>query len=411
MRRLIILFGFIAIAVAMDSAQDNATFNGKLDRDLVVDSVHIYQRVWSAAADTSKLRFSPPPEKGATVSVGELLDDRVATHKSKALLVEPPKAAPYIWVDTNENGIYEAAEKFPMTEDAEHSDLVTVTLRLPIKNAYFSTYPIFIHYIRGSKHPKLSATDRLIAQSVYAVAWGHVDIKGKNVRFQYPFQPQLPAISTTEGEFGVDVNGDGKIKDEQFSVETSYADKDEIVFPLGDIFVSTRSIDMTTGQIVVRERDKKDYLRIDLEVGMEMPDFTFVDIDGKQRRLSEFRGKYLMIDFWGVWCGDCTRETPYHLAAYDRFKKRGFEILGLNTDEKIETLRAYVEKNNIAWPQATNDSIKKLAMVSYRIQEYPSTILLGPDGKVLVLDQHKLQGDELLKTLDRIMPKETDMNK
>ena len=405
MFRFLTLVVFVTFIVSSGFAQANATFKGKLDPQLVVDSFHVYQRVWSAAADTSKLRFSPAPEKGATVSVGELIDERVATRKSKVVLVEPPKAAPYIWFDSNENGVYESAEKFPMNEDAAHPDIVTVTIRLPIKNAYFTTFPIFIHYIRGFKHPKLSATDRLIAQSVYAFASGSVDIKGRNVKFQYPFGSELPSISTTEGVFGVDVDGDGKIKNEQFSVETSYADKDEIVFPLGDLFVSTTSIDMATGQIVIRQRDKKEYQRIDLEVGKEMPDFTFVDLEGKQRHLSEFYGKYLMVDFWGVWCGDCTRETPYHLAAYDRFKKRGFEILGLNTDEKLETVRGYLEKNKITWPQATNDSIKKLAMVSYRIQEYPSTILLGPDGKVLVLDQHQLQGEELLKTLERMIPK------
>lgn len=297
------------------------------------------------------------------------------------------------------------SEKVPMNIQHDRPEIVTATLRLPIKNTYFPTFPIFIHYIRGFKHPDLVATDRLIAQSVYAFALGRVDIKGQKVLFQYPFDPQQPAISTIDGVFGVDVNGDGNINIVQFSQEASYAEKAEIVFPLGDIFVSTTRIDMVTGQIIVRQREKQEYKRIDLDVGTQMPDFTFVDIDGRQRNLSEFRGKYLMVDFWGVWCADCIRETPYHLAAYARFKKRGFEILGLNTDENLETLRAYVRKYNIGWPQATNDSIKKLATISYRIHEYPATVLLAPDGKVLVLDQQLLRGDALLTTLDRLLPK------
>ncbi len=144
---------------------------------------------------------------------------------------------------------------------------------------------------------------------------------------------------------------------------------------------------------------------VDLDVGKVMPDFAFTDLEGKERHLSDFRGKYLMVDFWGVWCGDCTRETPFQLEAYKRFKGRGFEILGLDSDEKIETLLGYLKKNNITWPQATNASVKQLANVTYRIQEYPSTVLLGPDGVVLVIDQHKLQGEELIKTLDRVLPK------
>lgn len=404
--RALVFFAIVFTAIPAHAQQDAATFAGKLEPRLWVDSVHMYQRVWSAAGDTSNLKFSPAPEKGAVISTGELIDQRVASGKSQILLVEPPgAAAPYLWFDANENGIYEAAEKVVMDAPADRPAAVTITLRLPVKQAYFKTLPIFIHYIRGLKHPRLKATDRLIAQSVYALAMGRADIRGRKVLFQYPFQPEQAAISTTEGLFGVDGDGDGRIRDQQFSSETSYAANDELVFPLRDIFVSTKSIDTVTGQIVIRQRNKSEYKRVDLEVGMEMPDFAFVDLDGKQRRMSEFRGKYLLVDFWGVWCHDCIVETPFHLEAYERFKARGFEILGLDTDEKVETVLSYVKKNNMTWPQATNDSIKQLKEVTYRIQEYPSTLLLGPDGKVLVLDQDQLRGDELLKTLERVLAK------
>lgn len=381
-----------------------ATFKGKLEPQLFVDTVHIYQRAW-VAADVSKLKFSAPPEKNAIVSEGDLIDQRSETGKTHILMVEPPAAAPYLWLDTDRDGVFEADEKTAMDVDAKRPDIVTVTLQLPIKNQFYSKFPIFVHYIRGFKHPKLAANERLIAQSAYVVARARVEIKGKSVLFQYPFEPGQERISTTEGLFGIDQNCDGQIRNEEFSPETSYADKDEIVFPLGDTFVSTSHIDMATGRVVIRQREKSEYQRIDLDVGVQMPDFSFVDLEGKQRSLAEFRGKYLLVDFWGVWCIDCTRETPYHIAAYKKFKGRNFEILGLNTDEKIETLRDYLKKNDISWPQATNDSIKKLVSVSYRIQEYPSTVLLGPDGKVLVLKQQFLRGENLIDTLEKILPK------
>jgi thiol-disulfide isomerase/thioredoxin len=136
-----------------------------------------------------------------------------------------------------------------------------------------------------------------------------------------------------------------------------------------------------------------------------MPDFAFTDVDGKTRNTSEFRGKYLLVDFWGVWCVDCRHETPYQLAAYDRFKSRGFEILGLDDDEKIETLKDYLTKNKITWPQAVYSTEKPLAEITYRIQEYPTAVLLGPKREVLVLDQEQLQGEALANTLDRLLPK------
>lgn len=397
----------LALAAVLGVAQTAVTYSGKLDPQLVVDVVHVYQRVYSTAADKSKLKLSPTPPKGTVISIGELIDLRHASGQSVVLLAEPPGKAPYIWFDTNTNGIFEAAEKFELSSPVDQPNTLTGILQLPIKHPYYSTFPVFIHYIRGIKHPKLSETDRLIAQSVSAIAMGRVNIAGRNVLFQYPFEPKQVPISTTDGLFGVDLNGDDQITNKQFSAETAYAFKNELVFPLGDKFISTSSIDPSTGRIVVRKRQKAEYDRVDLRIGMQMPDFVFTDFEGRERRLADFRGKFLLVDFWGVWCIDCTRETPYHLAAYEQFKKRGLEILGLDTDENIETAREYIKKNKMAWPQATHQSIKKLAEVTYQIQEYPSTILLGPDGKVLVLDQDQLRGDELLKTLDRILPKES----
>jgi len=135
-----------------------------------------------------------------------------------------------------------------------------------------------------------------------------------------------------------------------------------------------------------------------------MPDFSFIDFDNKKRALADFRGKYLLVDFWGLWCVDCRREIPYQFEAFKRFRARGFEILGMDTYEKMEQVKPVLQKNGITWTQAQFESIKAVVEISYRIQEYPSAILLGPDGKVLVLDQNLLRADELLKTLVRIIP-------
>lgn len=376
-------------------------FYGKLEMELQPDLVHVYQRVFSAGA--VKVRFDPAIDAKAEISVGELSDQRKAAGVTEAFLVEPPGTDPFVATDLDANGTIDARERFPLKPTPPNG--FASIIRLPIANPFFKSFPVLFHYVRGFKHPNLKPGDRLVFQSIMTLAYGNVDISGRKVLFQYPFDPQSPAMSTTEGLFGIDVDGDGRIRDEQFSPESSYATETELVFRYGNIFLSTERIDLAKNEIVVRQRASEEYLRHEIEVGKQMPDFSFVDFEGKKRRLYEFKGKYVLLDFWGVWCVDCREETPYHVEAFKRFRSRGLEILSLNTDENIETAKAYLAKNKMTWTQATNDSIRRLVEVTYRIQEYPSTLLIGPDAKVLVFNQKQLRGEHLLETLDRILPK------
>jgi thiol-disulfide isomerase/thioredoxin len=385
-------------------AQPAEQFYGKFT-GIQPDTIHTYQRVLSAADRSMKYSFSPSLENAATVSVGKLLDGRDGK-EVEVLLIETPLHVPYLAVDTNLDGTIGPDERFTFTAQKDNSDLLYTTVHLPIKNPLFKTFPVFVRYFRGFRHPKLAPTDKLVEQTFYNVALADVSINGKMVKFQYPFEPsERPSISTTEGIFGIDVDGDGQIRNMQFSLETSYASDNEVVLRYGDIYLSTASVDLTKNEIVVRRRNKSEYLREELEVGKEMPNFSFVDFDGKTRSLSEFHGKYLLIDFWGAWCGDCVREFPNLLNAYKKFHSRGLEILGLDWDDKPEDAIEFLKKNKAIWPQARKDSIKTLTEVTYRIQEFPSTILLAPDGKVLVLNQQSLEGDSLMSTLDSVMAK------
>jgi len=386
------------------TVEDNERFSGKMDAELSPDMVHIAQRVLEIMP--TKVVFKPAVDKKASISSGEFYDPLTATRKGQIYLVEPQKGEPFVAVDVNSNNVIEANERFALKATSSRPDDLHTIVRLPIKNTFYNNFPIFVLYKRGFKHPKLRPIDRLVMQSYMAIAYGTVNVKDSEVRFQYPFDLNSPTISTTEGLFGVDSNGDGVIRDEQFSPESSYATNVELVFPLGDIYVSTEKIDLAKNEITVRKRAKEEYLRHDLQVGKAMADFSFVDFNGKTRNLYEFKGKYLLIDFWGAWCHDCTLETPYHVEALKRFRERGFDILSLDSDEDINTAKRYMENNGMTWTQARNDSIRELVEVTYRIQEYPSTILIGPDAKVLVIDQNRLRGDDLLETLDRLLSKQ-----
>jgi peroxiredoxin len=399
-------FFLIAFSALAAAAQTNNEFYGKLI-GLIPQTRDVAQRLLKETSPTDLgNRFNPPLESGAVVSKGLLADPR--NHgKLEVMLVETSDKLPYLAIDLDNSKTIEVGERFALAAvkgAPGYFDLPN--LLLPIANTpLFKSMPVFVRYIRGITAPGIEKTDRLVIQSVIAHALGDVNINGKIVRFQYPFDPSKPVISTTEGLFGIDVNGDQIVDNNQFSPETSYSPDGEIVFRYGDMYLSTASIDVAKNQIIVRRRSPDEYHRIDLEIGKEMPDFAFTDIEGKKHSLSEFRGKYVLVDFWGMWCPDCVREIPTEVKAYEKFHARGFEILGMDWDDNVDKVTAFMQKNRITWPQARKDSIRTLAEVSYRIQEFPSSVLLGPDGKVLVLDQKKLQGEELSKTLDKLLVK------
>ena len=384
--------------------QEPGRFTGKFDTHLVFDMSYMYQTVFQPDK-TRTPRFAEPLKAGTTIAVGDVNDGVSVTGKTTLYLVEPAGAPPFMAMDANANGLIEARERHMFYSLPGMPNDLDVIIEFPTKNPLFPGNPVLLQYKRGSTRPWIPPGGRLVIQPFSVYALGRVNINGRSVLFQYPFAPASAAISTTEGLFGVDTDGDGKINTARFSPEIGYTANSELVFRLGDIYVSTERVDMVKNEITVRKREKGEYLRHELEVGREMPNFEFTDLTGKARSLAEFRGKYLLVDFWGVWCVDCRRETPFQVEAYKRFRSRGFEILGLDWDDKIEIVTGYMSKTGITWTQARKDSIRELTEVRYRIYEYPSTVLLGPDGKVIVLEQEKLQGEELSKTLERILPK------
>jgi len=146
---------------------------------------------------------------------------------------------------------------------------------------------------------------------------------------------------------------------------------------------------------------------IDLSEGAWIPDFDFVDFDGRRRQLSDFRGRYVMLDFWGSWCPPCRAEVPFVKDAYARFGSRGFEVLGMDSerDATVDQVRDYLNKNGVRWTFATPDSVRSLIDDRFRIPSFPRVVLLDPEGRVVEARNNALRGENLARTLDRILPR------
>ena len=114
-------------------------------------------------------------------------------------------------------------------------------------------------------------------------------------------------------------------------------------------------------------------------VGQPAPAFALTTIDGKTVRLSDYRGKTLLINVWGSWCPPCRLETPDLVAESKGAAKRGVAFLGVDTTESAGVVRAFAAAKGIAYPQAVTTSTSQFAK-AYDIRNYPTTLVIGPDG-------------------------------
>jgi thiol-disulfide isomerase/thioredoxin len=114
---------------------------------------------------------------------------------------------------------------------------------------------------------------------------------------------------------------------------------------------------------------------------VEAPDFTLNDINGQPLKLSSLRGKYVILDFWGSWCGWCIKGFPQMKEYYKKYAGK-FEILGIDCNDSEEKWKAAVAKYELPWLHVynTNDSG---VLEQYAIQGFPTKIIVGPDGKIV----------------------------
>ena len=147
--------------------------------------------------------------------------------------------------------------------------------------------------------------------------------------------------------------------------------------------------------------------RIDLlskvEEGKPAQEFTQSTPDGKQVKLADYKGKYVLIEFWASWCGPCRAENPNLLKQYKMYNSKGFDILSVSLDKDKEPWLKAVEHDALPWTQVSDlKGWNNEVAVLYGIRAVPASFLLDPSGKILATG---LRGETLNQKLESLFGK------
>ncbi|MEI7024594.1 thiol-disulfide oxidoreductase ResA [Paenibacillus sp. y28] len=137
--------------------------------------------------------------------------------------------------------------------------------------------------------------------------------------------------------------------------------------------------------------------------GGKAPAFSLQGTDGQIHELSDYKGKALLINFWGTWCEPCVREMPAIERQYGKWKDKGFEVVGINLNESSVNVQNFVKQNGLSFPILYDPGYA--IRNKYAVTSYPTSFFVTPEGKIMKIAVGEMQESFIEDTLTKLIGK------
>jgi thiol-disulfide isomerase/thioredoxin len=157
------------------------------------------------------------------------------------------------------------------------------------------------------------------------------------------------------------------------------------------------------GEATLGEKAKHELARIrnlpQLKVGGTAPPIAGKDLDGNELRLEDYRGKVVVVIFWGTWCGPCMAMVPHEKEIFERYREKPFALLGVNCGDKLETARETVKTKEMRWASWWDgEQIRGPIETDYNVPHWPSVYVIDDKGKFVAIDPRGEELDSAIET-------------
>ncbi len=147
----------------------------------------------------------------------------------------------------------------------------------------------------------------------------------------------------------------------------------------------------------------EDRNKVPVKVGAPPPDFTLSDLNGDPKSLADYKGKALVINFWGTFCEPCVTEMPEFQRQYEKWKDEGLVIVAINLSENTLTVNNFVKSMNLTYP-ILRDSGRKTER-KFGVRQYPTTFFVKPDGNIMEIFPGGMTEDMIEQRVTRLLQK------